>query len=95
MGTLRSLGEGGCASEGFALGSVWRGATAVRPWGSTEAQATEKKELFHRRDAEHAEFVVFFNQNLFTLRPLRLGGAISEPCFTRKPEVPLFLAGPR
>jgi len=35
VGTLRSLGEGGCASEGSALRSVWRGATAVRPWGST------------------------------------------------------------
>src|SRR3990170_1201976 len=35
VGTFRSLGEGGCASEGSALGSVWRGATAVRPWGST------------------------------------------------------------
>ena len=31
VGTLRSLGDGGCASEGSALGSVWRGATAVRP----------------------------------------------------------------
>ena len=36
VGTLRSLGEGGCASEGSALRSVWRGATAVRPWGSTD-----------------------------------------------------------
>jgi len=35
VGTLRSLGEGGCASEGSARRSVWRGATAVRPWGST------------------------------------------------------------
>ena len=35
VGTLRSLGEGGYASEGSALRSVWRGATAVRPWGST------------------------------------------------------------
>jgi hypothetical protein len=35
VGTLRSLGEGGCASEGSALRSVWRGATTVRPWGST------------------------------------------------------------
>ena len=35
VGTLRSLGEGGYASEGSALRSVWRGATAARPWGST------------------------------------------------------------
>ncbi len=35
VGTLRSLGEGGYASEGSALRSVWRGATAVRPWGFT------------------------------------------------------------
>ena len=35
VGTLRSLGEVGYASEGFARRSVWRGATAVRPWGST------------------------------------------------------------
>src|SRR3989304_7704774 len=35
VGTLRSLGEGGYASEGSARRSVWRGATAVRPWGST------------------------------------------------------------
>jgi hypothetical protein len=35
VGTRRSLGEGGCASEGSAPRSVWRGATAVRPWGST------------------------------------------------------------
>jgi len=34
-GTLRSLGEGGYASEGSARRSMWRGATAVRPWGST------------------------------------------------------------
>src|SRR3990172_6074374 len=33
VGTLRSLGEGGYASEGSALRSVWRDATAVRPWG--------------------------------------------------------------
>src|SRR4029434_8240693 len=28
----------------------------------------------------------FLNKNLFTLRPPRLRGAISEPCFTSKPE---------
>src|SRR3970040_786125 len=33
VGTLRSLGEGGYASEGSARRSVWRGATAARPWG--------------------------------------------------------------
>jgi len=49
VGTLRSLGarpsqpkrllrrsrQGGYASEGSARRSLWRGATAVRPWGST------------------------------------------------------------
>ena len=35
MGTPRSLGEGGYASEGSARRSVWKGATAVRPLGST------------------------------------------------------------
>jgi peptidoglycan/xylan/chitin deacetylase (PgdA/CDA1 family) len=49
VGTLRSLSarpsqpkrllrrsrQGGCASEGSARRSLWRGATAVRPWGST------------------------------------------------------------
>ena len=39
-GTLRSLGEGGYASEGSALRRVWIGATAVRPWGSTVKQAS-------------------------------------------------------
>jgi len=32
-----------------------------------------------------------FYQELFTLRPQRLRGAISEPCFTGKPEDPKFL----
>ena len=42
-----------------------------------------------------AEFGEFLNKNLFTLRPEpvlsdegRLRGAISEPCFTSKPEDP-------
>ena len=34
-GILRSLGEGGYASEGFARRSAVEGATAVKPWGST------------------------------------------------------------
>src|SRR5574341_1670010 len=38
VGTLRSLGEGGYASEGSARRSVWRGATTVRSWGSTRAE---------------------------------------------------------
>jgi hypothetical protein len=32
----------------------------------------------------------FFNQKLLTPRPPRLRGAISESCFTRKPEEPAF-----
>jgi len=35
-GILRSLGEGGYASEGSARRSAVEGATAVKPWGSTE-----------------------------------------------------------
>jgi hypothetical protein len=35
-----------------------------------------------------AEFGAFLNQKLFTPRPPRLGGAISELCFTAKPEDP-------
>ncbi len=34
-GILRSLGEGGYASEGCALRSAVEGATGVKPWGST------------------------------------------------------------
>jgi hypothetical protein len=33
-----------------------------------------------------AEFGEFLNQRLFTPRPPRLGGEISEPCFTGKQE---------
>jgi hypothetical protein len=33
VGTLRSRGEGGCASEGSALRSVWRGTTACKAVG--------------------------------------------------------------
>jgi len=32
---LRSFSEGGFASEGSARRSVWRCATAAKPWGST------------------------------------------------------------
>src|SRR3990172_10363101 len=47
VGTLRSLGEGGYASEGSARRSVWRGATTVRPWGSTRGGFTaETKEQY-------------------------------------------------
>jgi hypothetical protein len=44
----------------------------------------------HHRGTEFAEFGAFLNQNLFTPRPPRLGGAISELCFTAKPEDPFF-----
>jgi hypothetical protein len=37
---------------------------------------------------EFAEIGEFFNQELFTPRPPHLRGAISEPCFTSKPEDP-------
>jgi hypothetical protein len=41
------------------------------------------KESIHRRDAEFAEIGVFFvHQELFTLRPQRLRGKISEFLFT-------------
>jgi len=40
----------------------------------------------HHRGTEFAEFGEFINQKLFTPRPPRLGGAISEPYFTGKPE---------
>src|SRR3972149_5936371 len=56
VGTLHSLGarpsqpkrllrrsrQGGCASEGSALRSAWRGATTVRPWGSTRGIKTKR-----------------------------------------------------
>ena len=38
----RSLGEGGCASEGSARRSVWRGITAVRLCGSTSINTVGK-----------------------------------------------------
>src|SRR3989304_2038538 len=41
-GTLRNLGEGGYASEGSARRSLWRGATAVRRWGSTLAYTAQR-----------------------------------------------------
>jgi hypothetical protein len=45
---------------------------------------------FFLTTAEFAEIAEFFNQELFTPRPPRLRGAISESCFTGMPEVPLF-----
>jgi hypothetical protein len=36
----------------------------------------------HRRDTEFAEFGVFLDQELFTLRPQRLRGELSEFFFT-------------
>jgi hypothetical protein len=42
----------------------------------------------HHRGAEFAEIGEFINQELFTPRPPRLGGAISESCFRAKPEDP-------
>src|SRR5262245_36730353 len=38
-----------------------------------------------------AEIREFFNQELFTPCPRRLGGAISESCLQRKPERPFLL----
>jgi TM2 domain-containing membrane protein YozV len=46
------------------------------------------------RQAEFAEFGVFFDQKLFTLRPPRLRGAISESGFTQKPAEPNFMRNP-
>src|SRR5437773_4782875 len=40
----------------------------------------------HHTDTEFAAFGAFFYQKLFTRRPPRLRGAISEPRFTRMPE---------
>jgi len=45
----------------------------------------------HHRGTEFAEFGEFLNQILFTPRPPRLGGEISEPRFTGKHEDPLSL----
>jgi hypothetical protein len=50
--------------------------------------ANKEEREFHQRGTEFAEFGEFLNQELFTPRPPRLGGAIFEPCFTRKPEDP-------
>ena len=41
-------------------------------------------------DTEFAEFGVFLYQKLFTPRPPRLRGAISELWFTGKPEDPIY-----
>ncbi len=45
----------------------------------------------HHRGTEFAEFGELLNQKLFTPRPPRLGGAISEQRFTGKPEDPTNL----
>ena len=73
VGTLRSLGEGGCASGGSALRSVWRGATAVRPWGST----FQTRDLIHRareelagRPAEHVGSAVLIDSVTVPWPPL-------------------------
>jgi len=61
VGTLRSLGEGGYASEGFARRSMWRGATAVRPWGSTAIKKathpTEVTASTSRSESEEGEVI--------------------------------------
>jgi hypothetical protein len=43
---------------------------------------------FFLTTTEFAEIGEFFNQELFTQRAPRLSGAISESCFTGKPEDP-------
>ncbi len=43
---------------------------------------------FHHRGAEFAEIGAFLTQELFTPRPPRLRGTISESYFTEMPEVP-------
>ena len=51
-GILRSLGEGGYASEGYARRSAVEGATAVKPWGSTKPKpvsAQDQLEKEHKR----------------------------------------------
>ena len=45
-------------------------------------------QLANNFDYSSAEFGNFLNQELFTPRAPRLRGAISEPCFTGKPEDP-------
>jgi hypothetical protein len=45
------------------------------------------KILMHS-STEFAEFGESNNENLFTPRPPRLGGEISEPYFAQKPEEP-------
>ncbi len=46
-------------------------------------------QLANNFDYCSAEIGEFFNQELFTLHPLRLRGAISESCFTGKLEDPI------
>ena len=50
VGTLRSLGEGGYASEGSALRSVWRGATAVRPGSIDGSPFGSRGEFLYTED---------------------------------------------
>jgi hypothetical protein len=45
---------------------------------------------FFLTTTEIAEFGVSYNRKLFSLRSLRLGGAISKPWLTHKPEEPQF-----
>ena len=48
------------------------------------AEPQSKKEGFHRRDTEFAEFGVYLNQKkLFTPRPLRLRGELPKIGATR------------
>jgi hypothetical protein len=51
----------------------------------TFAQAAE---ILKDSSTEIAEFGVSYNRKLFPPRALRLGGAISEPCFIQKPKYP-------
>jgi len=58
---------------------------------STSGKFARAAQILSYSSTEFAEFGVFFNQNLFTPRPPRLRGAISESGFTRKPEEPANL----
>jgi len=53
---------------------------------STSGKFARAAQIYNYSSTEFAEFGEFFNQNPSTLRSPRLGGAISEPGFTRKPE---------
>jgi hypothetical protein len=50
-----------------------------------------KKNSLQRRRV-HREFVQIMTFTQFSLRPPRLGGEISQYCFTQKPEEPIFYA---